>query len=183
MKKYIPTSILIVFLSLLFVPAYSQDKDFGIRAGWQSATTFNDGDKVQGAQNSLYVGVFRVRPIGGKVLSWVGGLEYSQQGHKDNDRNFRKIHYISLPASLRLKIGPAHALGGANVNFRVAEKVEVDGEDIDNNSNFLDIALHLGAGFNFGRLGVEARYHWGLMDVNDGNRNKYLQLGGSIRLF
>ncbi len=177
-----------IFFSLIFLfagilGAYGQE--FGARAGWQSAATYNDGDKVQENLNSIYLGIYRIRPIGpGNLLHWVGGLEYSQQGHKDNDDNFRKIHYLSLPLALRLQFGPAHLTGGINTNLRVAEKVLLMGEDVTDQTEteFLDFALQVGAGFNFGRLGVEARYHSGLLDVNEGNKNRYLQIGASIRI-
>lgn len=178
-----------LFLAAFFIASLSfatvNGQGFGVRGGWQSAATYNDGDKVQENINSIYVGIYRARPIGmKKLLNWVGGLEYSQQGHKDNDDNLRRLHYISLPLALRLRFGPVHFQGGVNTNLRIAEKVLAMGEDITDQTKtqFLDFAYQLGAGFHFGRIGVEARYHGGLLDVNDGNKNRYLQIGASFRL-
>ena len=177
--------VLALFLSITLSASSLYAQGFGVRAGWQSAGTYNDGDQIDGNLHSLYVGIFRPRPIGpGTFLSWVGGLEYSQQGHRDNDENFRKIHYLSVPLALRFKFGPVLLQGGINTNMRVAEKVLLMDEDITSQTktNFLDFAYQLGAAFNFGPVGVEARYHGGLLDVNEGNKNRYLQIGVSLRI-
>ncbi len=178
-----------MFIGVLFLIGIASSsvyaQDFGIRAGWQSAATHNDGDKVQGNQNSLYAGIYRSRPIGpGDFLHWSGGVEYSQQGHREDSDNFRKIHYISLPLALQFKFGPAILQGGINTNMRVAEKVYLMNEDItdDTKTQFLDFAYQFGAAFHFGPVGVEARYHGGLLDVNEGNKNRYLQIGVSLRI-
>jgi len=181
MKKVFYTLIIVSCLSISSVSA----QEFGVRAGWQSAATHNDGDKVQGNINSLYLGIYRARPIGAeKLLNWVGGIEYSQQGHRDNDDNLRRLHYLSVPLALRFSVGSIYLQGGINTNLRIAEKVLVMGEDVTSQTEteFLDFAYQLGVGYQIRRLGIEARYHGGLLDVNEGNKNRYLQIGASIRI-
>jgi hypothetical protein len=42
---------------------------------------------------------------------------------------------------------------------------------------FFDLPLHFGAGVKFTDILLEARFHYGFLDVNQGNRNAYLQVG------
>jgi hypothetical protein len=175
-------TLLILIAGFMISADIQAQKKWGARAGWSSAGTFNDGDRVQSSIGGFYVGFQRKSRLFGPLLV-TSGLEYAQNGHRDNDDNYRRLNYISIPVGLRVGLGPVFATGGIAGNFRVAEKVFVDGEEIDDNSDLFDAPVYLGAGINILIFQIEARYHWGLIDVNDGNKNQYLQLGLSIFAF
>ena len=105
------------------------------------------------------------------MLALGTGVEYSQIGMVDAnlENTDLKLHYISVPIDLRVKLGPVYALGGFALNFRVAEKWKVSGENVDFSefakSEVFDIPLFLGVGVQLFFLRIEARYHWGMLDV------------------
>ena len=138
--------------------------------------------------NSFYVGIFRENKLI-PLLSIGTGIEYSQIGVVDAniDDTSIKLHYISVPIDLRVKLGPVYALGGIALNFRVAEKWKIAGENFDpsddNKSQVFDLPLALGVGVKLFIFRIEAKYHWGMLDVYKANdfqeaqKVQYLQLG------
>ena len=175
--------LLFVLIGTMFLTLDTQAQNkWGVRAGWSSATTVNDGDQVQGSLGGFYIGLQRKHRLVGPLLL-TSGLEYVQAGHRNNDNNYRRLNYLSVPVGARVGLGPVFATGGVAANFRVGEKYFESGDEIDDNSDFFDLPVYLGAGVNILIFQVEARYSWGMMDVNDGNKNRYLQLGLSMFLF
>lgn len=174
---------------LLCAPFYANagdgDKVGGIRLGWSSAAMFNDGTKLSGYENlqSFYIGFFRDNKIV-PMLHLGTGLEYNQNGAQENSDNKWVLHYVSVPINLKLKIGPVYGLAGFAPSFKVSEKYIIDGSKTspssDEKSEWFDIPFHAGVGVKILFLSIEARYHWGMLDVNDGLKNQYFQLGAGI---
>lgn len=157
---------------------------FGIRSGFQGAYTNNNGNQIGNSLDHFYLGAYKNRKLGaGKLLMLNTGLEYMQNGHKTNDSNFRRINYLSVPVGLRAKFGPVFAQGGVNGNIKLSEKYEVNGADALNDGNktkTFDLPIHVGVGLKVLVFEIEVRYHQGFMDVNNGNKNSYLQIGAAI---
>ena len=176
--------LITLFLAAISLSVHAQDrkKAWGPRLGWTSAATYNDGNQVQGSFGSLYAGIQRKSKFIGPV-KLLSGVEYLQNGHRNNDDNYRKLHYLSFPLGVSAEIEPIFADAGFGLKFRLAETYKVAGEDVDGNTDFLDIPFFLGAGVRVALFSIEARYHWGLLDVNDGNRNRYFQLGAAMYIF
>lgn len=158
----------------------------GIRAGYQSSALFLDGEKLDQTDNlgAFYAGLFRDNKLV-PFLHLGTGLEYMQAGAKAADSDDKQVlHYLSVPVYLKGKIGPVYALGGAAANFKISEKMIIGGESIDvpdeNKSKSFDVPLYVGAGLKFLMFSVEARYHIGMVDLNDGIKNRYLQLGATV---
>ena len=183
---------ILFLLSALVIGTYgsnAQDKDKqkvgGIRAGFQSAYMVEEGSKPDTANslNSFYVGFFRDKKIS-PLLFFGSGLEYFQNGMKYPGDTKRVLHTISIPLDLKLKLGPVFALGGAAANFKVAEKIVVEDNSVNpaegNVSNWFDIPVFLGAGVKISIITIEARYHWGLLEVRNGLHSRYLQIGAGI---
>ena len=183
---------LVVITALLFGLCLTQAQDKnegnkvgGIRAGWHSAGIFEDGSKADTANslNSFYVGFFRDTKII-PLLHFGSGIEYFQNGMEYSSNTKRVLHTLSVPLDLKLKLGPIFALTGFAANFKVAERVVYKGESakpIDSDlSNWFDIPFFLGAGVKIWKVSVEARYHWGLLEVRNGKHSQYLQIGGAI---
>ena len=47
-------------------------------------------------------------------------------------------------------------------------------------SNWFDAPVFLGAGVKIWFVSVEARYHWGLIEVRNGLKSQYFQVGGAV---
>jgi hypothetical protein len=111
------------------------------------------------------------------------GVEYMQKGYRTDDANFRRMDYLSIPVGLRAKFGPLFAQVGVNGNFKLSEKYEVNGSDALNSSNetnSFDLPAHIGLGMKGLIFQIEARYHQVFLDVNNGNKNSYQQIGKAI---
>ena len=175
MKK----SILILLLTFGLFSFQGMAQDNGIRAGWNTAGTFADGNHIQGNLQNFYVGFFRNNEFGG-ILALHTGLEYLQNGWQKDDEK-RVAHMVSVPIGLRVKLGPIFALGGAGLNFTVAQNNEGVLSNITPKNNVFDLPLFLGLGLKIAIVSIEARYNWGMIQTNDlGYQNQYFQLGAGI---
>ena len=186
MKKIVTTTVLIICIAS--ISAYAQDdkpKKNGIRVGFHSASMVDAGSEpdTANALNSFYVGFFRSKKVA-SILHFDSGIEYFQNGLKYTGNSKRTLHTVSIPLDLRLKIGPVYALGGAAINFKVSESYDIGDNSYpptDNDkSNWFDVAAFAGAGVKIWILSVEARYHWGLIEVRDDLYNRYFQIGAAV---
>jgi hypothetical protein len=187
MKK--SASLFLVMILIGAYTAYAQDEDEqkigGIRGGYHLATMVEDGSKPDTAKNlsSFYVGFFRDQQIA-KIFYWGSGIEYFQNGLKYSKSSQVTMHTISVPVNLKVKIGPVYGRGGITANFKVKEKIELDDRKYDpeksEKANWFDSAAFAGVGVEVLIFSVEARYHWGLIDVKNGLYNRYFQLGATV---
>jgi hypothetical protein len=119
------------------------------------------------------------------MLRFGKGLEYFQNGYESNLVDLqRRLHYLSAPLYLKVKLGSVYATGGTALNFKVAENAKYQDELIDTlaeKSNWFDMPLQAGLGINILMLAIEARYSWGMLELNDtGAKNQYVQLGLAV---
>jgi len=180
--------IAIVFAIGSHVNAQENDKDkpakIGIRAGWNYAAMFIDGDQLSGTDrmNSFYVGLFKEKKIV-PLLRFGSGLEYFKNGYTINDNLKRELHYLSVPLYLKVKLAFLYATGGTALNFRVSEKLpgNVLLDPLNNEQTaWFDMPLQLGLGVKILMFSVEARYNWGLFDMYNDSRNQYFQAGFTV---
>ncbi len=187
--KHLKFLLSVAFITLMTTVTFAQDKHHnrvgGIRAGYNGAGMFMDGDMfpLSEAHPAFYFGFFRDNRII-PMLHFGTGLEYVQNGLRFTEDNKRVLHYVSLPLNLKFKLGPVFALGGIAPSFKVAEREFVNGSSSkpgsDDKSNWFDAPLFLGAGVKILFITVEARYHWGITDVYQGFNNRYLQIGAGL---
>ena len=181
MKKLLFIAVLGVICALS-VNAQDSERVGGIRFGYHRAAMFIDGDRLSGTTNfdNFYIGFFRDNKIA-PLFSIGTGLEYFQNGAKVDDNNKRVLHTVSIPVNLKVKVGPVFGLAGFGANFKVSEKVFFDGTsttpDENDKTKVFDAPFILGAGAKIAFISLEGRYHWGLLDVNNGSHNQYFQLG------
>ena len=185
-KTLLILTVSLFTFSVMGLKAQDDDKGkgkLGVRAGWQNAATYNNSNQSGETINTFYAGVFRNNKLA-PIIAIQTGLEYFQTGWYSDDANKSNLHYLSVPIGLRVKIGPVFAVGGPALNFKVSEKTYLLGNEVTDSelkSNIFDLPLFLGVGAKIAMFTVEARYHWGMIDVNDaGNRNQYFQLGAGI---
>ena len=165
----------------------------GIRAGWQSSTmTSNGSADSANAVNSFYVGLFGEKKLI-PLLRLGYGLEYNSTGYKSNDKYFPisseySRHNLAIPIYLQVKLGPAFVLGGVAPNFAIGNKLKIAGEDIDMTDDFklgkFDAPVFLGLGLKITIISLEARYHFGTMDISNSDisdiKQGYLQVGAAV---
>ncbi len=163
-------------------------KKFGIRAGYSASNLYKSSSSLKNdALGSFYVGFFNEQRIV-PMLTIGSGLEYSQLGTFQNSDNKITMHYLSLPLTLKFKIGPIYALAGASSSFKVSEKWTVAGSKYtpleSEKASWFDLPVHVGLGFQILMLRIEARYHWGTLNLYDapfdGYKTQALQLGLAI---
>jgi len=192
--------IILLFTALLFISSgssFAQDDDDdkvgGIRAGWQYSGLYTGGAIAEGTDplSSFYVGVFRENKLI-PLLALGTGIEYFQVGIVDSelDNTNLKLHYISIPIDIRVKLGPVYALAGAAANFKVGEKWTILDEDFTPEDDFkaeiFDVPVFFGLGVKILMLRIEARYHWGMLDTyksvdeSDALKGQYLQIGVGV---
>ena len=179
-------AFLLIGLSLSTYAGDDGGGKFGIRAGY-SASNIYDGSGTMNKDilGSFYVGFFKEHRII-PMLKFGSGLEYSQLGSMENSDNKITLHYLSIPLNIKFKIGPIYALAGASAAFKVGEKWTIGGSKIDplENANWFDVPVHVGLGVQILMLRIEARYHWGKMELYDapidGYKTQAFQLGLAV---
>jgi len=188
MKK---TMILVLLVFTTVLSTYAQGRNeksnrMGVRAGWHSALMVIDGAGLATTDplNAFYVGFFNEKRMG-KIFYFGSGLEYFQNGFESTVIDLkRKLHYISVPIYLKLKLGPVYATGGTALNFKVAEENIIWDGAVDplegNKTNVFDLPVSAGLGVQIFMFSVEARYFWGMIDVNHNVKNQYFQLGFAV---
>ena len=177
-------------ISILNVYAGDDDSDTkGIRAGWQQSNFYDNGNSDDDNLSSFYVGVFGEKKLI-PLLRLGAGLEYNSVGINSkniDDTRFTR-HSLAVPIYAKVKLGPVFALGGAAPNFGLSNKFKLAGEDVslddDMKTSTFDVPLYLGLGAKFLMISVEARYHWGTMNLSkEDNTNftqQYFQIGAAV---
>lgn len=167
----------VVLLATTLSTAKAGDNKWGVRAGYMNSNVYLEGESIGDNLSGFYLGAFREHQLI-PLLSLSAGLEYSQMGFKSTgiiDDNMN-INYLGVPVGLKVKVGPVSAIGGAAFNFKVGENDSY--EDLKG----YDIPVFLGVGFNVLMIGIDARYQWGLTDINDATDVKTANRGFQIGL-
>jgi len=149
-------------------------------AGWHYSDILKDGSSLYGGHyNSFFVGFFSNKKLGSsELLQFNSAIMYYQNGSKENDDNWMRLHYLNIPVSLRVQVGPVYGFAGVNGAIKLGGENHTLGVKTNvKEINTWDAGVHAGLGVKFWILGVEAKYNWGLVDLNDGYKSQYLQLG------
>jgi len=181
MKRKITLFILISIFATGTIKSFAGDKiEKGVRAGWQYSNLYKDGKSLfDDPYSSFYVGFYGYQKLLKSKLFQIGsGLTYYQIGAKKDDDNKLKLHYLNLPVTVRVKVGPVYGFAGLNGAVKLGGETRILGvnSDVKDFSTF-DAGAFVGLGVNVLFLGVEIKYDWGLVDVNNGYKTQYLQVG------
>lgn len=180
--KCIKSVLVLALMAVVAISVQAQNK-IGIRAGYQSSTFNINGSQLPTTESidGFYAGIFKDTKIIPAIL-FGAGLEYMQSGAtSDTNSDKQEMDYLCIPVYLKAKLGPAFGLGGLGVNFLVAEKGNVMSATEEANSNTVNFPVFLGAGLKIAFLTVEARYNWGLAEINgEGVNSHYLQVGAAV---
>jgi len=165
--------------------AFAQDTvAVGVKGGAAFATLrFENEEEARTSTSDTRPGF-----IGGLFVVWPADHTFalqtealfSQKGAKFEGPNFSArttINYIEAPVLLRISSATSsgvsfHGFSGPSFGFWVSgeTKSTVQGQEgideIDNDFKRFDLGLVVGAGVEFGRLIVDGRYTWGLLDID-----------------
>lgn len=190
MKRSLVFSLVIVMLGFISTTQAKDGPDGkGIRAGWQSSFIAIDGYELSDESNGFYAGFFKSNNIGVSILKLDTGIEYYQVNGQKETRFEQiteavelKLHYVSIPVALRVKLGPIYGLGGVNGAIKVAGKLKVNDNDADVDVSTFDAGAHLGLGVKVLKFGIEAKYNWGLVDIieDSDSKTEFFQLGAVL---
>lgn len=160
---------------LAAVPALAQPTGTGVGIGALGGFTMtsvnvssNPFDFSTGNANGYMVGLW----FGGNRNGRVGVMGEASWLVKrfDVENSEQELRYVELPVLLRVNTGSLqrekpslYFLGGPVFDIQVGAKE--DGEDIKDVYEGLDIGMLAGVGFEVARIGIEARYTWGLKSV------------------
>ena len=185
--------LLAIILAAPTLNVFAQDEDpdiiKGARIGWQMSNIYNKGEALGDNLSSFYVGVFGEKKLV-PLLRLGLGLEYNSVGFNVAGINDTKYvrHSLAVPAYLKVKLGPVFVLGGVEPNIAIAEKVTLLGQEIDlekdiSTSSF-DLPIIVGLGLQISIVTIEARYHYGTMNIYENPTTtftqNYFQVGGAI---
>lgn len=181
MKKNILTIIVLcAFCFGALISKAGEPFTKGPIAGWHYGDILKDGKSLYGDyRSSFFAGFFSNKQLGStKLLQLNSALLYYQNGSHKDDNNYMRLHYLNIPVSLRVQVGPIYALGGVNGGIKLGGEsytlgIKSDVKDV----NTWDAGVHLAIGAKIFMLGIEAKYNWGLVDLNNGYKTQYLQLG------
>lgn len=181
-KQFIGIFVLLAFFLISLVGYAGEDKKLnkGPIAGWHYSNFYKDGNTLfDDPYHSFYVGFYGNRQLGStKLLQLNSALIYYQNGSKQDDNNKLRMHYLNIPISLKVQLGPVYGFGGVNGGVKLGGEYYVLGIKGDvKDFNTWDAGLHAGVGVKILIVGVEAKYNWGLVDVKSGYKVQYLQLG------
>ncbi len=182
MKIIIKSSIILFLMIVMSHNVKALESKFaGIRGGYQMSWLFQDNKKYTATDplNSFYVGIVKdIKLI--PLLHISTGFDYMQNGcvSKLNEDKEYILHYLSMPISVKAKIGPVFGRVGIAPSFKIAESGTKLLED--NRADWFDAPFFVGGGVQILIFSLEARYHWGTFDILQDARNQYLQLGVEI---
>jgi len=160
--------MIILPIMLITVIVYGQLQP-GIKAGVNvSNFTGADFPNVETSSLTSYHAGFFVRIPFGK-LAVQPELLFSEQGSKFKDQNGNeeeyKVKYINIPIMLQFHFSSLFLEIGPQIGFKVDE--DIPDPNIDDFAKSNDFAGAIGAGYQFGGLGIGARYVVGLSNVSD----------------
>ncbi|WP_462317609.1 porin family protein [Marinilabilia sp.] len=193
MKK----ALFIVAVMLLSISTVSVAQvKFGVKAGVNIANVSGDDAENMDSRLAPVFGVFANVALS-ESLSFQPELLYSMKGAKESMsmegmdiESTAKLSYIDIPLMLKYNIsGGFNLQAGPQLGLLLSadNEMEAGGEsetmDIKDELKGMDFGFNIGAGYDFGSLGVDVRYNLGLSniaDYEDGDlKNTGVQIGVS----
>ncbi|QZT38766.1 PorT family protein [Halosquirtibacter xylanolyticus] len=169
---------LIIMFALCLVSmtnSFAQEKHYGVRLGYNGTHLQDNGDKVGSAENNYFISMYK----DSKIMPFLflnSGLEYTKYGGDVLNQSY-ELHYVGIPLGLKVKFGPLFVVGGAAFNVKVSEK----NNPYSSSSKWYDTNAFAQAGLEILFLTIDAKYTWGLTDVQNNITNNGLQVGVGVR--
>ena len=206
---HVPVIGLALLLSFGVATATAQQRHFGGKIGPTIATVVSDSPDQNGVYSrrvSVGGGGFVVLPLNGHLALQIEGL-YTPKGGKlpagEGATSTLMLDYVEVPLLGRLTVarsrsGSFHVFGGPSAGLRINAKYQVSttgtvitngfADDVSAAVERFELGMIAGGGLDAGQhLVIDARYFWGLTDVNrdvsDGNhlRNRAFTILAGLR--
>lgn len=166
--------------------ANAQSVNFGIKAGLNVFTINDDGDNDYSSRTGFHAGLLAHIHLD-KQWALQPELVYSQQGAKLSDATL-KLDYLNVPVMVQYMFDNGFRLqAGPQVGFLLGGKVEEDGEEADVKDQIkgADFGVGVGAGYVHvpSGWGVDARYNFGLSNINEEDGLKSMNRGFQVGVF
>ena len=158
--------------------------EFGIKAGLNVATLSDkDGYDDYSNRKSAHIGALLHYHITDR-FALQPELMFSAQGAEQGDRQF-EMNYLNLPILAQVMFGDGFRLQtGPQVGYLLSAKREMNEDEVDvkDSYNKTDFSWVLGASYiTKARVGIDARYNFGISNVNENSspkiRNNVFQVG------
>lgn len=152
--------------AIISIAAFAQkDSGFGLKGGLNYNANGNYFESAEDAANDpdrnigYHIGVFG--KFGDKVY-FRPEVIYTKTKSDYNGDTF-DMSKLDLPVLVGIKvIGPLHVFAGPA--FQYILNSEFDGISVDRIENDFTVGLHIGAGVNLGKLGIDLRYERGFSE-------------------
>jgi len=159
-------TLLTVAFAIISIATFAQnDSGFGIKGGLNYNANGNYFESAEDAANNpdrnigYHLGVFG--KLGDK-LYFRPEVIYTKTKSDYNGDKF-DMSKLDLPLLVGIEvIGPLHVFAGPA--FQYILESEFDGISIDRIENDFTVGLHIGAGVNLGKLGIDLRYERGFSE-------------------
>jgi hypothetical protein len=163
--------------------AHAQNPSVGVRVGVNLADlSFSSETEITDSKNltGLVAGLFVTVPVN-KIVAFQPEVLFSMQGTRFTEEGVDakiKLDYVQVPLLGRFRLGsasPVSVLVGPSLGFRSRAKVEVPGapagfsDEFEDQIERFDVGLVTGLAADVGRLVLDGRYTWGLMNIAKDN--------------
>jgi hypothetical protein len=168
--------ISLFFLSLLSASfLFAQSTSFGLKGGLNISTTTNSQGGERGSRPGLHAGLLAHIHIN-QMLAIQPEIVYSSQGAKytvtDGEHSLA-LNYVNLPVQVQYMFSNGFRLQtGPQVGFLASAKDKRNGAETDffTSDDFKSVDFSWSAGLGYmapSGLGIDARYNFGLSNIND----------------
>lgn len=185
MKHYL---IGLIAAMMITGTAMAQHNNFGIKGGLNAYTIYSDDNSTADTKIGFHLGLISHIHLGNQ-FAIQPELIYSTQGSQytiGSTTAKLNLNYVNVPLLFQYMFDNGFRLmAGPQVGFLVSAKTEIDNTKTDVKDNLKKIELAFGIGASYvhppSGFGVDARYNFGLNNINDvGTVNSYnrgLQVG------
>jgi hypothetical protein len=168
--------------------AIAQHNNFGIKGGLNAYNIYNDNNVETNTKLGFHLGLISHIHLGNQ-FALQPELIFSTQGAEfSNNGNTTKLNfnYVNVPLLFQYMFDNGFRLqAGPQMGFLVGAKSETNNTETDVKGNFKTVELAFGIGASYVHpptgFGVDARYNFGLSNINDvssvNSYNRGLQVG------
>jgi hypothetical protein len=185
MKFLLTTALAVILLSST---ATAQHLNFGIKGGLNIYNVKNDNnvkyDNSLGYHFGLLAHIHLTKPF-----AMQPEVLFSRQGAKSPSMDGQlTLDYINLPVMFQYMFDNGFRFqAGPHVAFLMNAKAKLGNASSDVKSSFNSVDFGVGAGMSYvhppSGLGIDARYNWGLKNINENNSIKSYNRGVQLGVF
>ncbi len=180
MKKYL---CLFCVILLLATVSNAQHTNFGIKAGYNAASTQISNGPDYDSKSGFHVGGLAHIHISEHFAVQPEIVYSCQGGEKPNHK--LKMSYINVPVLAQYMVSNGFRLQtGPQIGFLISAEQDYGDLEVEVDESFgaVDVSWAFGAGYIFpSGFGVDARYNLGLNNISDDNsfeaKNRVFQVG------